>query len=266
MLIDLHNLCWKAYYTLGNLTNGVIFGTLSQITSLLQKFKDSFVVITADSPSSLRKEIYPEYKKNRSKSKKEESTIVFDQIEKLKKYILPKIGFLVYEEKGYEADDLIASIVKNHQAKVRLPLVISNDQDLFQLLSFCRIYNKNEIWYEKYFEKIYNITCDEWIKVKTIAGCSTDDIEGVKGVGEKTAIKYLRNELKPSSAKWQNINSFLDSEQAVLNKRLVKLPFEGCLDIIPERPHFEMKNLKAVLSEFNINKIPTFVWNILERS
>lgn len=266
IIIDLHFCAYRAYYSTGNLFDGVIFGVLSQLTNFLQKFKDPFMVITADSKSSLRKEIYPQYKENREKSD-DDKKIFYEQLEKLKTYIIPKLGFKVYEEPGYEADDIIGSIVYNRTGLGRLPLVVTGDEDMFQLLNYCRVYfpKKDEIWYSEKFEEEYKIKVSDWVKVKGVAGCTSDCVEGVKGVGESTAIKYLRNELKLSSTKWQNINNFVNSEQSKLNERLVKLPFEGCPVVIPEKPDFKMDNLKEVFSEFKINKIPTFVWGILER-
>ncbi|MFH1547636.1 MAG: hypothetical protein ABIC57_04060, partial [bacterium] len=70
--------------------------------------------------------------------------------------------------------------------------------DLFQLLDYCTLYNisTKTLTTKEEFERNYSISSRKWHLVKTIAGCSSDNVSGAKGVGEKTAIKYLNNELK----------------------------------------------------------------------
>jgi len=268
MIIDLHYLAWRSHFTTGFLDNGILFGVLNQISNLTQKFRDPFVVITGDSKFYLRKKIYPEYKKRGEEPESEDRKITFDQIDLMKTYVLPKLGFQILEEKGYEADDVIASIVQNHKKETtqRLPLVVSGDEDLFQLLNHCRLYfpRNDEIWSSEKFEKQYGISCSRWAEVKAIAGCSSDNVKGVKGVAEKTAIKFLRNELKGESQAWQKIHSFLNSENINLNRKLVYLPFEGCSAFYPSRPNFKMKILAEVFREFDFHRIPIDVWRIFE--
>jgi len=267
LIIDLHYLAWRAHYVTSNLTNGIIFGTLAQITGLIDKFKDPFIVITADNKTNKRKDLYPEYKNNRGKEEESPQVIeeAYNQINKLKEYILPKIGFQVYEEPGFEADDVIASIVMNQKENIRLPIVVTGDEDLLQLLDYCRIYfpKKEEIITAEKFESLYNIKPTDWIKVKQLGGCQSDNVEGIKGIGEKTVIQWLHNELKISSVKWQKINSFIDTEQAELMLRLVKLPFEGCPIIKPEKPCYNKQGLIDIFKEFSINKIPIMSWEVL---
>jgi 5'-3' exonuclease len=65
----------------------------------------------------------------------------------------------------------------------------------------------------------------EWAKVKAIGGCKTDEVPGIPGVGEKTAIKYILGKLKPDSAAYKAIKA--NKEIITRNRKLVELPFEG---------------------------------------
>ena len=126
---------------------------------------------------------------------KEEWEIAFDQFKQLRKRILPRIGFNNnHLQTGYEADDLIAKYVKDNAEEL---VIASADNDLLQLLYFADFLNlsKNKLITSKSFFSEYGILPAQWGMVKQIAGCSSDNVKGIQGVGEITAIKYLKGEL-----------------------------------------------------------------------
>lgn len=240
LIIDSNFICHQGRYSLPDLSIGeqqtaIIFGFLKRVVSLAKKFETGNFIFCWDSKKSFRKEIYPEYKANRKKEKTEEEKqldkIAFSQFDILKNEVLPELGFKnIFEQKGYESDDLIADIVLGYEEDF---VVVSSDEDLFQLLDICSMYNptKDLLMDKKWFVNEYEINPIDWVKVKQIAGCRSDNIQGVKGVAEKTFIKYLKGELKSTSKKYQDIVSFIGSKEEERNKLLVTLPFPKTMNV-----------------------------------
>uniref|UniRef100_A0A6M3LV35 Putative exonuclease n=1 Tax=viral metagenome TaxID=1070528 RepID=A0A6M3LV35_9ZZZZ len=214
----------------------IVFGFFRQILEIAKRFETTHFAFCWDSKESLRKKIFPDYKANRHKedrSEEEKSSDieVFKQFDEIRLIGLKLFGFEnIFHKEGYEGDDLMASIVKMRQG---INIVISTDNDLFQLLDFCSLYNlsKKEMTTKKIFTCNYSIEPDQWVEVKALAGCKSDYVPGIPGVGEKTAIKYLKGELKSSRTleKIQSSDSIIKR-----NRTLVSLPLEG-LEVLPLR-------------------------------
>ena len=269
LIIDTHNLCWKAHHTTGGMSRsdgdgtGIILGFLNQLMSIATYWDGYQPIFPGDSPSSLRKKLYAGYKlKDPSKLSDQELESIADtyrQIDLLKKRILPQIGFNnVFEYEGYEADDIMAAIVMSNP-KGKKPVIVSNDQDMYQLLDWCNISSSTrtarKIVTKMSFMREYGVTPEDWIKVKQIAGCSSDKVPGVKGVGEKTVIKYLLGRLKPKLKTSQAIRQQRRDGLFDRNRKLVALPFEGCP--VPEiiADEFSIEGLLAICEEFEFHRI-----------
>ena len=237
LIIDCNNLAYSSFYIFKNLNylekkTGVIFGFIQQILSLAKKFESTNFVFCWDSKKSYRKLIYPEYKANRRKElsneEKADLKLAYNQFAELREKILLEMGFNnVFMQTGYEADDLIAKVVLDNQNKKNI--IVSTDQDLYQLLQYSVLIHNirtKKIFLWKDFANKYNAAPNLWVRVKAIAGCSTDNVIGVKGVGEMTAIKYLQDKLQEGKIK-SRIKS--QEGQAIIkrNIELVVLPFQG---------------------------------------
>ena len=237
IVLDCNYICYVNKFALsqgltyrGNPTE-IIFGFLRHINELSRQFQSNKFIFCWDSHKSIRKEIYPKYKISRSLNKSEEDIvndkIAYVQFNELKNYVLPKMGFEnIFYKDQYESDDIIASIVKNNKIKGKRYVVVSNDSDLYQLLDDCKMYNisKKCLITKEIFIREYNIEPKRWHLVKAIAGCSTDNVDGVVGVGEKSSIKYLNGELK-TGKKARDIENANDIFHR--NLKLVTLPFDG---------------------------------------
>lgn len=239
IIVDANAICHQAKHSANldyeGLKTGIIFLFFLKIIKVAKALNSSNFVFCWDSLSSKRKEIYPDYKGNRRKEKTPEEEKIdnscYKQFNTLKSIILPELGFPSYFQEGYEADDLIASIVNNN---VDSFIIISTDSDLYQLLTpFVSIYMKEHYTLEN-FKNDYGIPVEQWVKVKAIAGCPTDNIRGVDGVAEKTACKYLRKELSVKSKAFQSIQEGRRIKE--FNLPLVTLPFQGTPDIILNEP------------------------------
>jgi len=114
--------------------------------------------------------------------------------------------------------------------------MVARDGDLYQLLTpTCTMFDHvtRKIMNEEFFFDQYGIYPDMWADVKGLAGCTTDEVPGVHGIGTDRAIKYLLGSMKTSSVLYKRIK---DSPDVVeLTRKLVVLPLEGT-------PQFTIKN------------------------
>jgi 5'-3' exonuclease len=174
----------------------------------------------------------------------------------LRKSLMPRLGFKnLFFQDGYEADDLIATTVMSH-----LPLdntrnvVISSDDDLLQLLGYCDLYsiNKKQEMNLKAFQEKYGLSDPRtWAEVKTLAGCTSDKVPGLPGVGEKTAIKYLTGTLNPKNKTYAKIVSPANKKYLDHYRWLVTLPLEGTETFdVEEFDGMDMKKFKAVCNHY----------------
>lgn len=253
ILVDANSICHQSKHAMGSLSwqekkVGVIFGFLRQILSLAKLFKTNNFVFAWDSRQSLRMETFPDYKKSRrhKKSPEEEEldVIAYAQFDALRREILPDIGFVNnYMQEGYEADDIIASVVRSNP--VDEISIVSTDEDLYQLLSEkVSMYSvrKKQSYTHANLWKDYKVTPNDWVEVKAMAGCSTDGVPGIPGVGEKTACKFINRTLGINHRSYNLIKS--NKPLIDRNRTLVKLPFEGTL------PYVVKSNGKLSLGNF----------------
>lgn len=240
LLIDASFLGHRSRFTLGNLSTeerrtGVIFGFLDQIWTIGMEFQTNNFIFCWDSRESIRKEMSPIYKNKRHEDLTPEEIyelkIAFEQFDILRTEVLPEMGFKNhFQQEGYEADDIFASYVHRNKDCI----IVSADQDLFQLLDYADMYNNQtkKLITSKSFQKLYGCTPKQWIQVKAIAGCKSDNVAGIEGVGEKSVIKYLNGELPKLTKKKEPNKSFalieeFKEEKLKENIPLVKLPLRG---------------------------------------
>ncbi len=260
LILDSNYLCHRAKHSTGNLTHeeksvGVIFGFLNTIKTLALKFNTSQFIFCWDSQKSFRREIYIAYKESRREKTKEEraeDAIAYPQFAELRMKILSKLGFKnIFIKTGFEADDIIASLVSDSRV-VGEKVVVSSDDDLLQLLEWCKIYNPKTkvITNEKEFFKQYRIESKQWPMVKSLAGCSSDNVEGIDGVGEVKAIQYILGEL-PNGKVLERIKDEL-TEILDCNLPLVGLPFKGTGKfVLNDKEVFCLDDFLDICEEYN---------------
>ena len=242
LIIDCRNLGYIAFYSMGDLSfeekkTGVIFGFFQQLLRLAKKFETDRFIFCWDSRKSYREIVYPPYKNKRNidektDEEKEDLLDAFRQFDDLRLRHLPRFGFgNIFMEIGYEADDLIAKacliLCGRGEDKTARPVIVSSDEDMFQLLNFADQYSPQTKKFHtiKSFEKTWGIKPPDWAKAKAWAGCASDNVEGIRGVAEATAVKYLKGQLKPTSKIFQKIEANKDVYER--NIGLVSLPYEN---------------------------------------
>ena len=281
LLLDTNYLAYRALHTTGALEHGdvktgVVYGILRDVITLQRLFNTDRLVFCFDHGEGLRKSMNPVYKISRQIDTTDPAEVIARrefrvQVEALKTVFLKQVGFKnVFYANGFEADDVIASICNwlpdEHEA-----VIVSADKDLYQLL------RKNVYLYNpttkaththETFVKTWGIKPKRWPKVKAMAGCKTDDVIGIKGIGEKTAAKYLLGQIKEGSLAQQVIEE--NTDLIAHNLKLVKLPLEGTPEFIPVKDKVEPERwvqltkalgMKSLMSAVGISHVPKGVRN-----
>lgn len=238
LVIDVSCLCYRARYAMPELRTArtaedteIIFGFWKQLLGIADHFQvgASKVVLTWDSKQRMRCRLYAEYKANRNKRTEEEKmadAAFHAQVNKLHD-MTNLIGWTnSFQQIGYEADDIIAALVMSDV--VNRWIMVTGDEDMFQMLKYADQYipAKKLTVNIRWFNREYGIGTDAWVLVKCLAGCTSDNVPGIPGIGEVNACKWIRNELKEGSIKHGLLKEY--SEQYIQqNTPLVKLPFRG---------------------------------------
>lgn len=237
LLLDVSYLAYRAFHAFkGNLSHDdipttVLFGVVRDIFSLQQLFETEKIAFCFDVGKPHRKTDFVGYKAKRDENKTAAElaakAAVQEQITSLRKEYLPRLGFRnILWQKRYEADDIIANVVMERPKKHFV--IVSSDEDLFQLLSKrVSIYNptKKELLTLEMFQERYRVPVEQWADVKAMAGCASDNIPGIRGIGEKTAIDFLTGRLKVGK-KFNTIVTNNSEWRKFLN--LTTLPYPCC--------------------------------------
>lgn len=199
LVIDTYALCFRALYGYPELTNrkgeptSVIIGFFKQFLSRVHAVEDYYPIFVTDMPGSadIRKELYPDYKANRTAA----DPSFYDQVD----FVL-ELGALigtVYKQPGREADDLAGAFVERYAATNDITL-LTVDADWLQLLGKnvkvlqLKTNGVHVLWDDALFFAEKKITPKQLIDLKAIVGDGSDNIPGVKGLGEATGIDLLR--------------------------------------------------------------------------
>jgi len=242
-LIDGSSYIYRAYYAIRHLSNSqgmatnAIYGFTNMLLKVMRELQpDQLAVIFDSKGPTFRKDIYPEYKANRSAMPED----LVPQIPYIKR-LVAALNLPGIELPGYEADDIIATLAKKFAAKGMEVTVVTGDKDMMQIVTD-RIHlldtMKDKIsGPAEVFERFGG--ADKVIEVQALSGDSSDNIPGVPGIGEKTAkalidefgdIETLLANLDQLKGKRrENLANFAD--QARLSKRLVTLVDDLDLDV-----------------------------------
>jgi len=263
LIVDFSAVFCGAKYSLG--TNDpskenmdqIVYRFFKTILSISRKVGTNNMLWCFDSKKSIRKKYYPEYKGTRKKDKTEED-ITFDNFcyklaDEIRDEILPNIGFKnIYQQEYYEADDLCAKLIEQDSSTFHDFVCMTSDEDYFQLLrndNLKELYlvGKTKFYRKNDFVRDYDIDPDKWHLIKACAGCKSDYVVGVKGVGEKTAIKFLKGEMNHSAKKYEDIIAFKHKGR---NKALVTLPHKGTKEMTIVEDELSMENFTKFCMEF----------------
>ena len=215
ILVEGNNLLFRSYYATaynGNFMKNskgfptnALFGFSNMINKIILEEKPTYILVAFDKGKTFRHEKYSEYKAGRIEMP-DELRLQFPVAKKL----LELMGIKYYEIENYEADDIIGTFSKFCDNTKHTGTIISSDKDLLQLITdsvdIKLLKSKDYIRYnpESFYEE-YKIKPINIIDLKSLMGDSSDNIKGVKGIGEKTALKLLQ-EYKTLNGIYENID------------------------------------------------------------
>ena len=293
VLIDGHALAFRQYFALErtamknsqNQPTWAVYGFFKAIFDLLKKIKPDSIAVTFDvSHNTFRTELYEDYKANRESMPDSLSVQMGFIVEGLQAFDIP-----IYTKEGFEADDLIGTISKRATERGDKTLILTGDQDSFQLIDkegFVKVLipSKGELFeygWKQVFDKL-GVYPNQVVDYKALRGDTSDNIPGIRGIGPKTAQQLLE--------KYGNLEAVLDDcdniekksvkekicaekDVAVLSKTLatiirdvdINFDFEKANIVLPnidkvtdflKKMQFYsfMKNINPILSSFNPNE------------
>ena len=287
VLIDGHALAFRQYFALErsamknsqNQPTWAVYGFFKSIFDLLKKIKPDSIAVTFDvSHHTFRTELYEEYKANRETMPDSLSTQMGFICEGLNAFGIP-----IYTKEGFEADDLIGTISARASRRGDETLILTGDQDSFQLVDKEGLVKVlipsqgilKEYGWEQVYEKL-GVYPNQVVDYKALRGDTSDNIPGIRGIGPKTAQqlldKYgnLENVLEDcENIEKKSIREKICAEKdvAILSKKLatiirnvdINFDFESANVILPDidRVVDFLKNMQFYSYIKNINEILT---------
>ena len=276
VLIDGNSIAYRAFFALPLLNNdkgvhtNAIYGFTMMLTRILEDEKPSHILVAFDAgKTTFRHQTFSEYKGGRQKTPPELSE-QFPFIREL----LDRYSISRYELENYEADDIIGTLSLQAEKEGFEVKVISGDKDLTQLSSentTVAITKKGITEIEEYtpahIEEKYGITADRIIDMKGLMGDSSDNIPGVPGVGEKTALKLLKEfgtleDLLKSidQVSGAKLKEKLEQhkDQAIMSKQLATITREAPVEVSLQDLHYkgyELDQVKSLYKELGFNSL-----------
>lgn len=246
LLVDGMALLFRAFYATamsnyfmvnskGVPTNGV-YGFVKHLFTAINHYKPTHVICCWDMGSStFRNELFPEYKANRGEPPVE-LIPQFDLVKEVTESLdIPNVGL-----EGFEADDCMGTLAEQYREQGEV-IILTGDQDILQLLKdqisvsiLKKGYGNYALYQETSFIEEKGITPQQMIDLKALMGDSSDNYPGVKGIGEKTALKLLQAHESiegildnlPSLTKGQRNKIEHDLEMLHLSRRLARIHCE----------------------------------------
>jgi DNA polymerase I len=194
-IFDISNMIHRAYHATGELhtsygfPTGAIWGTLNMMLRFIDKHKPTHILVCYDAqtPKSVRKDIYPEYKANRVKV----SAVSSEEL--IIRRFFELFNIATVELEGYEADDLIATAVTRLKDNMNI-IIVTGDKDMLQLIQpGVQVFDSmKNVWYDDQEAlKKFGVLPNQIGDYLALVGDAADNIPGVEGIGPKGAVKLL---------------------------------------------------------------------------
>lgn len=263
VLIDGHSILNRAFYGVPDLTNSegmhtnAVYGFLNIMFKILEQEKPEYLTVAFDvKKPTFRHEMYPEYKGTRKGMPDE----LREQVPVIQE-VLKAMGVCIVMQGGYEADDILGTIARKAEKEGKEVTLVSGDRDLLQLasdkikISIPKTKKGGSEVEEYHTQEVidkYSVTPAQIIDLKGLMGDTADNIPGVPGVGEKTAVKILA-EFPSVEEAYENIDNVMpkraqnllreNKELAILSKKLATIKTDCDIDY-----EFEMAVLKNLFT------------------
>ncbi len=202
-IIDGKSVFYRGYYAMPNLAakdgtpTGGVFGFATMALEVIRRLQPDYVAVAWDKPKTnirRRLELYPEYKAGRKPAPPD----FYEQIPVLHE-LLAAFGWPLYELDDYEADDIMGTLAVQARERDLETMLVTSDLDMLQLVNgHVKVYalktglSHIELYSPDTFQAKYGLDVDQFLDLKALKGDSSDNIPGVPGIGEKTAIDLLQ--------------------------------------------------------------------------
>jgi DNA polymerase-1 len=194
LLVDGHHLAYRTFHALKGLTTSrgepvqAVYGFAKSLLKALKEDGDSVIVVFDAKAPSFRHEAYEGYKAGRAPTPED-----FPRQLALIKELVDLLGLVRLEVPGYEADDVLASLAKKAEKEGYEVRILTADKDLYQLLSdrIHVLHPEGHLITPAWLWEKYGLRPDQWADYRALTGDESDNLPGVKGIGEKTARKLL---------------------------------------------------------------------------
>lgn len=270
ILVDGNNLMFRSYYaTLYSgsiMTNkegfptNALFGFVNMMKKIINEESPEYIMVAFDIGKTFRHEKYDYYKGKRDETP--------DDLKKqfpVAKKILNAMGIKYFELAGYEADDIIGTFAKKIDEEPEfVGTIVSSDKDLLQLISddvdVKLLKQKDYIRMNKeVFFNTYGLEPPRMVDLKSLMGDASDNIPGVKGIGEKTAIKLLQT-YHTLDGVYENLNSIKganhdklerDKEMAYMSYDIATIYREVPIDTSFDNIKYNHEDTEELITIFN---------------
>ncbi|MFD2926198.1 DNA polymerase I [Halobacillus naozhouensis] len=276
VLIDGNSIAYRAFFALPLLNNdkgvytNAVYGFTTMLLKILEEDKPDRLLVAFDAgKTTFRHKTYSDYKGGRQKTPSELS----EQFPVIKE-LLDAFAIPYYQLENYEADDIIGTLATQAGESNLEVKVISGDKDLLQLVSdriHVSLTKKGITTVDSYdpafMQEKMGVRPDQIIDLKALMGDSSDNIPGVPGVGEKTAVKLLSqfdklenvyDNLEDVSGKKLKEKLELNKEEAFMSKQLVTIERKAPIEISLEDIRYigyESKNISALFRNLGFQSL-----------
>jgi len=226
--IDFNNLFYGSYYgekliNSKGMNVNAIKGFFFKLKLLKETFNPDYIVVANDLSRSktFRRKIYKQYKSQR----KDHDDDILKQL-RYGQQLVSLLGYELINNEIYEADDILGMISKYTKENNMNMIICSSDRDLYQLINdsiFIFSPRNKELIDESYMLMKYKLTPQQWIECKMLQGDVSDNIPGIRGIGETTALKLLHE--------YENIENIYRNIKYI--KPSIRLALEKGQDILP---------------------------------
>lgn len=279
VLIDGNAMLHRAFHALPPLTSpdgtivNAVYGFTAMLLRLVHELKPTHVAVAFDRPApTFRKELFVEYQATRP----EMDEGLIPQIGILHK-LLEAFGIAIYEKDGYEADDVIGTLVARADNAIDQVIIVTGDRDIFQLVEDEKVFvympvkglSEAKLYGEKEVTERLGVPPKLVVDYKALAGDSSDNYPGVAGIGPKTAsdlvnrfgsIEALYKDIEniPGISEGVKTKLITGKESATLSKTLATIRMDVPLDV--DWNAVVLKNLatreaKDMLSELHFHSL-----------
>jgi DNA polymerase-1 len=263
-LVDGSSYIYRAYYAIRHLSNSkgeatnAVYGFTNMLLNLVRDEKPDKLAVVFDAKGpTFRKELYPEYKANRSAMPED----LVPQVPIIKD-VVRALNMPALEQTGVEADDIIATLAKRYAEQGLDVVVVTGDKDLMQIVNerICLLDTmKNKISRRDEVIERFGVPPEQVLEVLGLAGDTSDNIPGVPGIGEKTAagliqefgsIENLLQNIDQVKGKKRQENLREFGEQALLSRKLADLLYDVELDVSLDDLALEEPDRDALIELF----------------